>query len=167
MDGGNGLNLMYLTFEGLGLSQDLLKASPHPFYGGVLGKLSIPLGQINLPITFRDASNYHTEILTFEVIDFSGPYYIILGCPCYVKFMAIPSYAYLMLKIPGPTGIITVEAKAQKALYCKSDNVELIAAAVATAELKELCFNAQPSLSDPAMPSTSDTFQATEDTKAV
>jgi hypothetical protein len=32
MDGGSGLNLKYLdTFEGLGLTQDQLQSSPHPF----------------------------------------------------------------------------------------------------------------------------------------
>jgi hypothetical protein len=37
--GGNGLNLIYLdTFEGLGLTHDQLKSSPHPFYGVALGK---------------------------------------------------------------------------------------------------------------------------------
>jgi hypothetical protein len=45
MDGGSGLNLMYLdTFKGLGLSWNLLKASPHPFYRVVPGKRSMPLG---------------------------------------------------------------------------------------------------------------------------
>jgi hypothetical protein len=44
-------------------------------------------------------------MLAFEIVDFSGPYHIILGRPCYIKFMAIPSYAYLKLKIPGPTGL--------------------------------------------------------------
>jgi hypothetical protein len=136
VDGGSDLNLKYLnTFEGLGLGWDLLKASSHPFYGVVPGKRSIPVGQINLPIIFRDASNYHTETLTFEVVDFSRPYHIILGQLCYVKFMAIPSYAYLKLKIPGSTGIITVEAKAKRELDCEQDNIELVAGMVATAEL--------------------------------
>jgi hypothetical protein len=74
IDGGSGLNLMYLNiFEGLGLGQDLLKTSPHPFYRVVLGKQSIPLWQINLPIIFEDASNYCTETLPVEVVNFSGP----------------------------------------------------------------------------------------------
>jgi hypothetical protein len=77
---------------------------------------SIPLRQITLPITIGDVSNYHTETLTFEVVDFFGPYQIILGRPCNVKSMAIPSYAYFKLKIPRPVGVITVEAKTQLAL---------------------------------------------------
>jgi hypothetical protein len=39
MDGGSGLNLMYLdTFKGLGLTQDKSKNSPRPFYKVVPGK---------------------------------------------------------------------------------------------------------------------------------
>jgi hypothetical protein len=120
MDGGSGLNLMYLdTFEGLGLIRDQLQSIPHPFYGVVSGKQSIPLGRVTLSVNFGDASNYHTEMLSFEVVDFSRPYHIILGWPCYVKVMNIPSYAYLKLKIPGPIVIITMEAKAQRALDYK------------------------------------------------
>jgi hypothetical protein len=48
--------------------------------------------QFSLPITFGDASNDRTKMLIFEVVDFSGPYHIILGRPCNVKFMAIPNY---------------------------------------------------------------------------
>jgi hypothetical protein len=93
MDGGSDLNLMYLnTFKGLGLGRDRLKTSLHPFYGVVPGKQSVPLMQFSLPITFRDASNDRTKMLIFEVVDFSGPYHIILGRPCNVKFMAIPNY---------------------------------------------------------------------------
>jgi hypothetical protein len=57
-------------------------------------------------------SNYRTETLTFEVVNFSGPYHIILWWPCYIRFTAIPSYVYLKLNIPGPADIITMEAKA-------------------------------------------------------
>jgi hypothetical protein len=96
MDGGSGLNLMYLdTFEGLGLGWDWLKTSSYPFYEVVLGKQSMPLGQMSLHVTFRDVINYRTEMLAFKLVDFSEPYHVILGQPCYIKFMAIHSYAYL------------------------------------------------------------------------
>jgi hypothetical protein len=58
------------------------------------------------------SSNYRTEALTFEVVDFSEPYHVILGRLCFVKFMTIPIYTYLKLKITGPAGIITMEANA-------------------------------------------------------
>jgi hypothetical protein len=104
----------------------------------VPGKLSVPLGLVTLPVTFVDVSNYRTKTLAFDVVDFSGPYHIIVGRPCYIKFMVIPSYAYLKLKIPRPTGVITMEAKAQRALDCEQDSIELAATAVTTTDLREL-----------------------------
>jgi hypothetical protein len=168
MDGGSGLNLMYLdTFEGLGLTRDQLQCSPHSFYGVVSGKQSIPLGWVTLSVTFGDVSNYRTETLAFEVVDFSRAYHVILGWLCYVKFMAIPSYAYLKFKILGPIGVITVEAKMQQALDCKQDIIELAATAVPTTKLRELGLwipTMPPSL---AMPMTFGVFKTDEDAKAI
>jgi hypothetical protein len=81
MDGSSGLNLMYLnTFELIGLAHDQLQSSPHPFYGVVPCKQSVPLRWVNLPVTIGDVSNYHTVMIAFKVADFSIPYHIILYC---------------------------------------------------------------------------------------
>ena len=48
------------------------------------------------------------ETLGFEVVGFHGTYHAILGCPCYMKFMAIPNYTYQKLKMPGSCGVITI-----------------------------------------------------------
>ena len=42
------------------------------------------------------------------MVDFLGSYHAILGWPCYAKFMAIPNYTYLKLKMAVPNDIITV-----------------------------------------------------------
>jgi hypothetical protein len=153
MDGGSGLNLMYHnTFEGLGITRDHLQSSPHPFYGVVPGKKSIPLGRVTLSVTFRDANNYHTVMLAFKVVDFSRPYHLILGRPCYIKFMVTPSYAYLKLKIPRPTRVITMEAKTQWVLDCEQNNIELLTAVVAMIELREMSLWEPPASTDLAMP---------------
>ena len=55
-------------------------------------KQAMPLGQINLPITFGDQFNYRMETLIFEVVGFPETFHAILGHPCYVKFMAVPNY---------------------------------------------------------------------------
>ena len=68
----------------------------------------MPLGQIDLPITFRNPTNYRTETLTFEVLGFHGTYHAILGCPGYTKFMAVPDYTFLKSKMSGPCGVIIV-----------------------------------------------------------
>ena len=71
------------------------------------GAQAYPLGQIDLPVTFGNRANFRLKVLTFEVVDFLGSYHAILGRPCYAKFMAIPNYTYLKLKMLGPNGVIT------------------------------------------------------------
>jgi hypothetical protein len=66
----------------------------------------MPLGTIKLSVTFGDVVHYQRETPSFEVVDFQGPYSAIFGRPCYVKFMEVPNYAYLKLKMPRPKGVI-------------------------------------------------------------
>jgi hypothetical protein len=76
---------------------------------------ALPIGHIDLPVTFGDLQNFRTETLTFEVVGFSGTYNSILGRPAYAKFMVVPNYTYLNLKILGPKGIIIVGTTYQHA----------------------------------------------------
>jgi hypothetical protein len=84
----------------------------------------MPLGTITLSVMFGDQVHYLKEKLSFEVIDFEGPYHAILGRPCYTKIMAIPSYAYLKLKMSGPRDVITVTGSFQDAYKCERLAVE-------------------------------------------
>ena len=91
MDGGNVLNFMYAeTLDAMGIDQSLIRPTGAPFHGIVLGKQAIPLGQIDLPVTFRDPTNYRIETLTLEVVGFHGTYHAILGRPCYVMRTSLP-----------------------------------------------------------------------------
>jgi hypothetical protein len=63
-------------------------------------------------------------VLTFEVVGFRGAYHAILGRPCYTKFMAIPNYTYLKMKMPGPNGVITVDPSFEHAYECDVECVE-------------------------------------------
>jgi hypothetical protein len=56
-----------------------IRPSEAPFHGIVSRKQVIPLWQIDLPVPFRDPTNYRMEILTFEVVRFHGSYHAILG----------------------------------------------------------------------------------------
>jgi hypothetical protein len=42
-------------------------------------------------------------------------------------------------RVPGPTDVITVEAKTQRGLDCEQNNIELAITAVAMTKLRELC----------------------------
>jgi hypothetical protein len=61
-----------------------------------------------VPVCFETPSNFRRQVLTFEVVGFRCTYHVVLGRPSYTKFMPIPNYTYLKLKMPGPTGVITV-----------------------------------------------------------
>ena len=66
MDGGSGLNILYLdTLEAMGIPRGCLRDSPFPFYGILPGMKAYPVGNIDLPVTFGNKNNFHTETLTF------------------------------------------------------------------------------------------------------
>ncbi|XP_066333707.1 uncharacterized protein [Miscanthus floridulus] len=95
----------------------------------------MPLGQINLPISFGDPSNYRMETLTFKAVGFHGTYHAILGHPCYMKFMAIPNYTYLKLKMSGLGGVIIVTTSFQHAYKCEVECCNHATAIVTSKEL--------------------------------
>ena len=96
------------TLDAMGIDRACIRPTRAPFHSIVLGKQAIPIGQIDLPITFGNPSNCRIETLTFKVVGFPLVYHAILGRSCYVKFMAVPNYTYLKLKKPSPHGVITV-----------------------------------------------------------
>jgi hypothetical protein len=136
MDGGSSLNIIYA--ETLGLLQiDLstIRVGAAPFYGIIPGKRVQPLGQLDLPVCFETPSNFQKETLTFEVVGFRGTYHAMLGRPCYAKFMVVPNYTYLKLKMSGPNGVITVGSTYRHAYEC---DVECVEYAEALAEFEAL-----------------------------
>ena len=55
------------------------------------------------------------------MVDLSSAYHALLGRPALAKFMAVPHYAYLKMKMPGPKGLITVTSDYRKSLECARD----------------------------------------------
>ncbi|XP_066323931.1 uncharacterized protein [Miscanthus floridulus] len=115
----------------MGIPRSSLHPSKVPFYGIVPGKEAMPLGRIWLNVTFGQPDNFRKEPLTFEVVDFPDIYYALLGRPCFAKFMAIPNYTYLKLKMPGPKGVITIEGNFEQAYYYKQDCITQAAMLIA------------------------------------
>ncbi|XP_066323904.1 uncharacterized protein [Miscanthus floridulus] len=103
----------------MGIPQSILRPSKASFYGIVPGKEVIPLERIWLNVTFDQPDKFHKELLTFEVIDFPSVYHALLDQPCFTKFLAVPNYTYLNLKMPSPKGVITIEGSFDQAYYCK------------------------------------------------
>jgi hypothetical protein len=106
----------------------MLTKSTLPFYGIVPGNAAIPLGSVVLPVTYGETrDNYRTEYVKFEVADFETSYHAILGRPAIAKFMAVPHYTYLVLKMPSPTGVLSMQGDLKISFYCDTKAVELTA----------------------------------------
>jgi hypothetical protein len=126
MDSGSELNILYTeTLDKMKIPRRSLRPSRAPFYGVIPVKEALPLGHIRLHVTFGEPDNFRKEPLTFKVVDFLGTYHALLGQPCFTKFMVIPNYTYLKLKIPSPNGVIIVSANFQQAYYCDRECIAL------------------------------------------
>jgi hypothetical protein len=81
-----------------------------------------------LPVTFRKTrENYCTEYIKFEVVDFETSYHAILGRPAIAKFMAVPHYTYLVLKMPSPAGVLSLQGNLKISFDYDTEAVELAA----------------------------------------
>jgi hypothetical protein len=132
----------------------------------VPGKRVQPLGQIDLPVWFGTPDNFRKETLTFEVVGLKGAYHAILGRPCYAKFMAVPNYTYLKMKMSGPKGVITVGSSIEHSFDC---DVECVEHAEALALDKGLVANLEKLVNED-LDSTAKhagSFEAAEQTKEV
>ena len=119
MDGGSGINIIFAdTLRKMNRSVENLPKSSNTFHGIVPGKAISPEGTIQLDVTFGDKSHFRTESIEFEVVDWKSQYHAILGRPTFARFMAVPHYAYLTLKMPGPKGVITVRGNFQRSDAC-------------------------------------------------
>jgi hypothetical protein len=87
----------------------------------------MPLRQITLPVTFGTQANYRTEFIQFEVVDFEASYHAILERPTLTKFMTIPHYPYLLLKMPGPHGVLSLWGNLKRAFDCDIQAIQITA----------------------------------------
>ena len=88
-------------------------------------RASKPLGEITLPVQFGTASNYRVEHINFYVADFNNAYHAILGRPALAKFMDVPHYAYLVLKMPSLAGVLALRANLSVAYACGTESLDL------------------------------------------
>ncbi|XP_066384677.1 uncharacterized protein [Miscanthus floridulus] len=116
---------------------------------------------------FDDQANFCLEVLTFEVVDFPGSYHAILGQPCYTKFMAVPDYTYLKLKMPGPNGVITAGRTFLHTYTCDREHYELATTIINSSKLSQLRNSLTLAVLDCNKPTSSTAFCPLEETKVV
>ena len=168
MDGGSNLNFLYIdTLEAMGIPRACLQASLFPFYGILPGMKEYLVGNIDFPVTFSSKANFRTETLTFEVVDWKGVYHAILGRPACAKFMAVPNYTYLKLKLPGPNRVVTVSGSFEQAYVSSREYYDLATTAANSIEVGQLRAATAECRPDPGRPSQAPAFVSTNETKMV
>ncbi|XP_051213036.1 uncharacterized protein [Lolium perenne] len=115
----------------LGMLDSRLENTKVTFHGIIPRRKAFPIGKVTLPVTFGTPVNYHTDRITFEVVNFRSPYHCVLGRQAFARFMVAPHYAYNMMKMPGPRGVITVRGDPEMALECEDSSAKLADAVIA------------------------------------
>jgi hypothetical protein len=109
IDGGAGLSVIsYAAFKHLQIPES--KLAPSRPFSGVGPNPVYPIGTISLPVTFGMEVNFRTENVQFEVAEVNLPFNTIIGRPTLYRFMAVAHYGYLVLKMPSPAGVLTVQS---------------------------------------------------------
>ncbi|KAK1603321.1 hypothetical protein QYE76_016673 [Lolium multiflorum] len=123
MDGGSGLIQIFLdTIKSMGITMRMLEESDTRFHGILPTSPAYSLGKAYLNVVFGKPDNFRKEKIEFEVVNWESQYHAILGRPAYAKFMDVPHYAYLKLKMPGNNGTnITVYGSFSRSDNCDHD----------------------------------------------
>ena len=70
---------------------------------------------------FDTPDHFCTDYLNFLVADFDMAYHANLGQPALAKFIAIPHYVYLVLKMSMEQGILILRANLNTAYACERE----------------------------------------------
>jgi hypothetical protein len=126
------------------------------------------MGRVRLEVLFGKKGNSHRGPIWFEVVDISSPYHTLLSRPALAKFMAVPHYAYLKMKLPGPRGVITVSGCFKKSLACARASSQLAEALVIAEEERQLLHRVELTQQDvPVLQFPMEQFQPANDTKKI
>ncbi|XP_020175860.1 uncharacterized protein [Aegilops tauschii subsp. strangulata] len=138
----------------LGIEAKHLEPTRTVFHGIVSGLSCSPIGRIRLDVLFGTSDHFRHEPIWFEVVDLSSAYHALLGRPALAKFMAIPHYAYLKMKIPGPKGLITIVGDYRKSLECAQAGAKLAESLVIAEERRQLDRIVALASEQPAVPAS-------------
>src|ERR1041384_3497752 len=139
MDGGSSMNIIFVsTLQKMLIPRSVWKKSSTVLHGVVPGEAATSLGVIELEVVFGNRRNFAKHVLEFEVLDWQSQYHAILGRPAFTQFMVVPHYAYLKLKMPGSTGVFTIDGSFIKKYQCDRDFHKISDTLGAEQELREI-----------------------------
>jgi hypothetical protein len=101
-----------------------------------------------LPVQFGTAQHFHTDYVNFVVTDFDGTYHAILGRPVLTKFMAVPHYSYLVLKMPTEHGVLTLRGNVYTVYTCEEESFKVVEATDLLIRMEQTLVNATKTPAD-------------------
>ena len=113
----------------MGIGPSRIKPSKTTFKVIIPGVEAHCTGSITLEVVFGSPDNFRSEELIFDIVPFRSGYHALLGRTAFAKFNAVPHYAYLKLKMPGPRGVITVNGNTERLLHTEEHTAALAAEA--------------------------------------
>ncbi|KAK1642871.1 hypothetical protein QYE76_060676 [Lolium multiflorum] len=140
IDGGSSINIYRDTARKLGI-QEAEPSHPHRLPWHRARPLLPADRRITLEVMFGKPDHFRTERIEFEVVDLVSPYHALLGRPALTKFMAVPHYGYLKMKLPGPKGVITVAGDYRRSMDCATQSSKMAQTLVIATE-KQLIHDA-------------------------
>ena len=90
----------------MGIDPNKIHPSSTSFKGVAPGLYANCIGSVLLEVVFGSSDNLRRENLTFHIAPFKSSHQALLGREAFARFNAIPHYASLTLKMPGPRDII-------------------------------------------------------------
>ena len=125
--GAASLNLLYQdTVRKMGIDPSIIKTTKTTFKGVIPGVEARCTGSITLKVVFGSPNKFRSKDLIFDIVPFRSGYHALLGRTAFAQFNAVPHYAYLKLKMPGPRGVITINGNTERSL-CTEEHTTTLA----------------------------------------
>ena len=113
----------------MGIDPSRIKPTKTTFKGVIPGVEANCTGSVTLEVVFGSSDNFRSEELIFDIVLFRSGYHALLGRTAFARFNAVPHYAYLKLKMPGPRGVIIVNGNTDRSLRMEEHTAALAAEA--------------------------------------
>ena len=109
----------------MGIDPSRIKPTKTTFKGVIPGVEARCTGSITLEVVFGSPNNFQIEELIFDIVPFCSGYHALLGRTAFARFNAVPHYAYLILKMPGPRSVIIVNGNTERSLRTEEHTAAL------------------------------------------
>ena len=97
---------------------------------------------------FGTPDHFRIDYVNFVVVDFEGTYHAILCRPALTKFMAVPYYTYLVLKMPTKKGVLALKGNVYIAYTCEEESFKVAEASDLSVRMEQTKLDAKKTPAD-------------------